>query len=169
MALKTKKVSEELGVNPTTVQRWVKYFDLPCEKNELGHYLFEQKDILLLKNVKDQLSDGRSMEEVVLPGLPKEKPNKKQPSIVSTEKMEQRLDRFSLRLEQLERQIEEKANEVITVQILQHRTEIDELVKKISHLEEKLEMIETHTVKEEPDVNSIEKAKRSWIMSLFSF
>ena len=165
MLLKTKQVSDELGVNPTTVQRWVKYFDLECEKNELGHFLFSSETVEELKSIKNDLRRGYSMEKIKSSGVT----DAPEQVMVSPERFEQRLDRFSVRLEQLERQLEEKANEVITVQVLQHRTELDELMKKITSLEEKLIELEDHTSIQEAVGQSTGKGKRPWIMSLFSF
>ncbi|WLR60238.1 MerR family transcriptional regulator [Guptibacillus hwajinpoensis] len=164
MLLKTKQVSDELGVNPTTVQRWVKYFDLPCEKNELGHFLFSNETLEELKSIKNDLRRGYSMEKIKSAGK-----NNSKVAMVTPERFEQRLDRFSVRLEQLERQLDEKANEVITVQVLQHRSELEELVKKVSSLEEKLSELEDHTSIQEAVGQSTGKGKRPWIMSLFSF
>ena len=165
MLLKTKQVSDELGVNPTTVQRWVKYFELSCEKNEKGHFLFTNDTLEELKSIKNDLRKGYSMEKIKGGITEKSSPIK----VISQESFEQRLDRFSLRLEQLERQLEEKANEVITVQVLQHRSELDELVKKVTSLEEKLIELEDHTSIQEAVGQSSGKVKRPWIMSLFSF
>ncbi|MGA9288496.1 MAG: MerR family transcriptional regulator [Anaerobacillus sp.] len=166
MLLKTKQVSDELGVNPTTVQRWVKYFDLSCEKNELGHFLFTSETLEELKEIKNDLRRGYSMEKIKSKDSTKSSTPQK---IVSQQLFEQRLDRFSMRLEQLERQLEEKANEVITVQVLQHRSELDELVKKVTSLEDKLLELEDHTTIQEAVGQSAGKGKRPWIMSLFSF
>lgn len=171
MLLKTKQVSDELGVNPTTVQRWVKFFDLPCEKNELGHFLFSDETITTLKQIQEELRNGLSMEEIKMndANLGDQVAKKESVKVVSKEKFEQRLDRFAIRLEQLERQLEEKANEVITVQVLQHRAELDELVKKVTSIEEKLMELEEHTSIQEAVGQSTGKVKRPWIMSLFSF
>ncbi|KMM38195.1 MerR family transcriptional regulator [Guptibacillus hwajinpoensis] len=165
MLLKTKQVSDELGVNPTTVQRWVKYFELSCEKNEKGHFLFTNDTLEELKSIKNDLRKGYSMEKIKGGTNEKSSPIK----VISQESFEQRLDRFTVRLEQLERQLEEKANEVITVQVLQHRSELDELVKKVTSLEEKLVELEDHTSIQEAVGQSSGKVKRPWIMSLFSF
>ncbi|MDP4549764.1 MerR family transcriptional regulator [Alkalihalobacillus macyae] len=165
MLLKTKQVSDELGVNPTTVQRWVKYFELSCEKNEKGHFLFTNDTLEELKSIKNDLRKGYSMEKIKGGTIEKSSPIK----VISQESFEQRLDRFTVRLEQLERQLEEKANEVITVQVLQHRSELDELVKKVTSLEEKLVELEDHTSIQEAVGQSSGKVKRPWIMSLFSF
>ncbi|MCA0985738.1 MerR family transcriptional regulator [Guptibacillus algicola] len=166
MLVKTKQVSDELGVNPTTVQRWVKFFDLDCEKNELGHFLFSEETITKLKHIQEELRRGQSMEEIKTTDQGTKKPVAK---VVSQEKFEQRLDRFSVRLEQLEKQLEKKADEVITVQVLQHRAELDELVKKVTRIEEKLMELEEHTSIQEAVGQSSGKVKRPWIMSLFSF
>ncbi|UTW69704.1 MerR family transcriptional regulator [Anaerobacillus sp. HL2] len=62
---KTKVVSDELGVNPTTVQRWIKNFNIPYETNDLGHYLLAEKEIeLYLRSLKEQLNEGLTMKEI---------------------------------------------------------------------------------------------------------
>ncbi len=52
---KTKEVADLLNVNPTTVQRWIKYFNIECETNEHGHYLLTESHLTLLTSIQAQL------------------------------------------------------------------------------------------------------------------
>ena len=49
--MNTSEVAKLLGVSSSTIQRWVKQLELPMERNERGHYHFNQEDIDLLKNI----------------------------------------------------------------------------------------------------------------------
>ncbi|MCF2132405.1 hypothetical protein L1I79_39240 [Strepomyces sp. STD 3.1] len=53
------------------------------------------------------------------------------------------------RIAENDRRIEEKAGEVVTFQVLEHRTEITNLQKKIYELEERLAMVEEQLEKKE--------------------
>ncbi|WP_142675769.1 MerR family transcriptional regulator [Bacillus taeanensis] len=170
MILKTKQVSEELGVNPSTIQRWVKFFNLPCQRNEHGHYLFNEKHIEELRKIKDQLSEGLAMTDVQI-DIPKKEAVKTKEFTLNNE-IEKRLDKLIMRIDNMERRLETKADEVVSAQLLQHRLEIDDLVKKINSLENTLlEMQEKQTFQMQ-DYHSdfmLEKpkpVKRSWFASL---
>ena len=143
---KTKTVSEQLGVNPTTIQRWVKYFNIPCHRNEHGHYLFKDSDILLLKNIKEQLNRGLSMAEVQI----EQHNNKKEtrPRTLKKEEMIEKFNELSTRMNDIERRLEEKADEVVAYQLLQHRSEIDDLLHKLTKLEHQIEQLQEKQQKE---------------------
>lgn len=169
---KTKTVSDELGVNPTTVQRWVKYFDVPCKKNALGHYLFSDSDVLMLKKIQQQLSTGLRMSQVKVnvKTLLSQTDQKKQGT--SQADTIEKLDLLFLKIENIERQLEEKANEVVAIQVLQHRKELEKLVQKISKLQSEIEQLkvrnneETNTV--QFSTKNKELPKRNWLASLLS-
>lgn len=61
MELKTSNVAKRLGVSPKTVQRWVKRYNIPCQKNEAGHYVFDAETIALLEQIK--FEHGAVLEE----------------------------------------------------------------------------------------------------------
>ena len=71
--MKTRVVSKKLGVHPTTVQRWVKFFDLDTRKNEHGHYLYTDNDLALFQEIKQQLENGLALSEISLPSREKTK------------------------------------------------------------------------------------------------
>lgn len=167
MLVKTKTVSKQLNVNPSTIQRWVKHFDLPCRKNEHGHLLFNEKDIQQLKHIKKQLNNGLAMDEVDPNGFEKNEPVES----VSMPQYEKRLDEMVLRIEDVERKLSEKADEVVSVRLFQHRSELDELTKTIGDMDNRLKMIEEQlsalNPAEEVAAADENKPKRNWLVSLF--
>lgn len=171
MALKTKEVSRELNVNPTTVQRWVKYFDIPCEKNELGHYLFDDTSILQLKQIKQQLSLGLPMAQVELNDHSNPKA-KQSDSHNNIQAVLSKLEVLANRLEFVEAQLEEKATNIVNVQLLQHRREIEGLYNTVDDMKTAIENIKaenagsqiTHTLKTKKSSNR----KRKWQASFLN-
>lgn len=137
--MKTSDVAKELGINPKTVLKWVKQHDIPCEKNELGHFEFTDQHLEQLKQVQSSLPSQR-----VVPAVSKRE-GTVSISIEKTEKwqeMQKQLDLLLMRLVENERRIEEKAGEVVTFQILEHRSEIDDLQKKVAKLEARIQELE---------------------------
>ncbi|HET7657593.1 MAG TPA: MerR family transcriptional regulator [Bacillales bacterium] len=169
MLVKTKTVSRQLDVNPSTIQRWVKHFNLPCRKNEHGHLLFSEKDIHQLRMIQKQLENGLSMDEVD-PNLQEEQDRVESLSMTQYEK---RIDAMVERIHQVERKLSEKADEVVSVRLYQHRNEIDELTKTIGNVESRLQAIEKQLAsislmdKASKTEEVEEKTKRNWLVSLF--
>ena len=58
--MNTKAVAKLLGTSVSTIQRWVKQLNIEMERNELGHFIFSEENIELLKEVKQQLQQGKS-------------------------------------------------------------------------------------------------------------
>ncbi len=171
MALKTKEVSRELDVNPTTVQRWVKYFDIPCKKNDLGHYLFDDTSILHLKQIKQQLSLGLPMAQVELTHTfnPKAKQNEPDHNIQT---VLSKLEEMANRLEFVETQLEEKATNVVNVQLLQHRRELEGIYKTVDDMKATIENLKMNNsesqVKHPFKANKNPKRKRKWQASFLN-
>lgn len=170
MLMKTKTVSRQLEVNPSTIQRWVKYFKLPCRKNDHGHLLFSQQDIEMLKHIKKQLNSGLAMSEVDLNIEEKEAvPH------VSMSQYERQLDEMVSRINDVEQKLSQKADEVVSVQLYQHRNELDQLVKTINDVESRLQTIESQLSGLVPSPYNEKKlqkedktkTKRNWLVSLF--
>jgi chromosome-anchoring protein RacA len=166
MVLKTKTVSEELGVNPTTVQRWVRHFNIQCDKNDHGHYLFKQEDIEQLKKIKEQLDQGLLMSDIQIS------------SFFMGEKLidlplnfEEKCQRLDAAIAALEKKIEEKADAVVSYQMLQHAREVEELVKKMEIMEERLQDLEVTLLKKSyPEETEYvkQRPKKNWFVSLFA-
>lgn len=176
--VKTKQVSERLGVNPSTIHRWVKFFAIPCQKNEHGHYLFSDTDINQLRQIQDQLSNGLTMEEVT--GYSgKVDYNIKEENVMSGKFDDQiRNEQMTRKLSELERKIDKKADDVVSYQLFQHRNEIDELMKKVIDLEKRLATLQdvNSNTKSNTNSNPFEvnmplkdkpRHKSSWVLHLF--
>lgn len=139
-AYKTKEVSELLGVNPTTVQRWVKYFNLHCQMNEQGHYVFLAPHVEVLKDIHSQLKAGKKMKEITI----------QKPEIVGNQKTDMvprhvylhKFEDMMEKIEAVESKLSQKADDVVSYQLLSHRSELDEMSKMIKNIELRLEDIE---------------------------
>lgn len=170
MFVKTKTVSDQLDVNPSTIQRWVKHFELPCHKNNHGHLLFNEQDIEKLKQIKVQLNNGLSMEDVELYN----KQDKSRETGISMSDYEKKLESMVSRMNGVEETLTKKADEVVSIQLYQHRNEIDHLTKTIDDVENRLQMIESQLSSLNPQYNEGEekpikkrKLKRNWLISIF--
>jgi chromosome-anchoring protein RacA len=166
MILKTKTVSEELGVNPTTVQRWVRHFNIQCDKNEHGHYLFKQDDIEQLREIKSQLDNGLLMSDIQIQSF-----QTAEKSVELPTQFEEKFDRLNAAIRALEKKVEEKADAVVSYQILQHASELEELIKKMENMEGRLQDLEVALLKNnypEEKLYVKEKPKKNWFVSLFT-
>ncbi|MBB5324284.1 chromosome-anchoring protein RacA [Anoxybacillus tepidamans] len=165
MELKTSNVAKRLGVSPKTVQRWVKRYNIPCQKNEAGHYVFDAETIALLEQIK--FEHGAVLEEFE---IEEEKEKVLCPETFFSTYIQPHLDKFTSRLQRVERQMDQKADEVVSFQILQHRQEIEELNAYIRQLEQRLALLEQMNQKQETDDTLSKKQKRrgmSRIMNMF--
>ncbi|MFN7252254.1 MAG: chromosome-anchoring protein RacA [Anaerobacillus sp.] len=176
--LKTKEVSEELGVNPTTVQRWIKYFNIPCKTNELGHYLIAQKELETLLNIKERLNRGFTMKEIREKSDPVQVVKEKKEKMIATNVLEDKLEQLIIHIEQIERKLSVKADEVVEYQVLQHRSELDSLFTMITKIDERMSKIEQQLPSLEKKVvggvedhvpQHIKKTRKNRLMRIFSF
>jgi chromosome-anchoring protein RacA len=178
MSMKTKEVSEQLGVNPTTVQRWAKYFGLICETNEHGHYLFTPEHVKVMREVQEQLQQGKRMKDIQVTGI---EPNqvKKQNQTIQAAVYEEKLEEVMKRVQDLDQKLSKKADEVVSYQLLKHRSELDDMMNLIKSLEERLIKMESkvhhqHADTEENELpmvvgGNIKSKKWRSFMQLFSF
>lgn len=160
--LKTKDASRILGVNPTTIQRWVKFFNVPCEKNEQGHYLFNEKNIAQLKTIKEQLNRGLSMSEVKISALNEPK--------YKTEDVIKKFNDMTKRIENIEYKLEEKATNVVNIQLLQHRRELEKLHQLVENMKHEIQQLKKHIEKRESEeAHQPQKNQKKWFSNLLSF
>lgn len=176
--LKTKEVSDQLSVNPTTIQRWIKYFNVPCKTNELGHYLITETDLQTLQNIKDRLDRGFTMKEIREKKDPVQVVKAKREVMIATTIFEEKLDHLLIHIEQLERKLSVKADEVVEYQVLQHRTELDSLFSMLTKIDERMSKIEQQLPTLEQKVvggleqrvpEQLKKPRRNKLMRIFSF
>lgn len=141
--MKTKEVSDLLGVNPTTVQRWIKHFNMRTETNEQGHYVFEERDVQQLREIQNQLNSGKRMKDIRLQKqgtTEEEKQERKVPAWQYYEKLDTMMERIVM----LEEKLERKADDVVSYQLLKHRNELEEMSRILKNIEARLELVEQY-------------------------
>ncbi|MFC4303653.1 MerR family transcriptional regulator [Cohnella boryungensis] len=136
-ALKTREAAERLGVSPTTVKRWAAQFSPSFRKDSVGHYVFSPREFELLRYIKDRTEQGSTLEQITLPGLPVSSEDPREENASSPGKRE-----LLLRISEIERSLEQKADEVVSVQVRQHRAELDELLRVVTHLTSTVEALQ---------------------------
>lgn len=173
--MNTSEVAKLLGVSNSTIKRWVKELGLSMERNERGHYLFNQDDIEYLRFIQEQIQNGILLHEVTMPD---NKPRKGTVKIVESEKAS---DELLSKINELERRLDTKADSVASYQLLQHRSEIEDLQNQIKMLSNRIEVLELELGKTKKSVSSDlplvfdqpkskrEKKRKNIISSLFGF
>ncbi|NHM31177.1 MerR family transcriptional regulator [Neobacillus terrae] len=168
--MNTAEVSKLLGVSQSTIQRWVKQLELPMERNERGHYHFNDEDIEILKTIQDQVQNGTLLQEIA---AAKEK--KSRIALVKKPETDTQMNRIFEKINDLERRLNEKADSVTSYQLLQHRREIEDLQEEIKHLTEKISFLESSLRTSERietpihEVLSRKPKKRKMLSFLFGF
>jgi len=145
--MNTTDAAKKIGVSPKTVQRWIKQLNLPMERNELGHYMFSDEDITLLKEVHNQIKQGVPMQQVIVKTKRKESA-KNAGETVSNELLKKIAD--------LEQMIYSKADDVVSYQLLVQRKEIEELTGRIEKLERKIKELESKKSMPELQMSSLQ-------------
>ncbi|MFC4812480.1 MerR family transcriptional regulator [Paenibacillus sp. GCM10023250] len=142
--MKSKEAAVTLNVSQTTVKRWASYYPTVFRKDQFGHYIFNEQDMALLGFIKAAIERGETMEQIQLP-VPDAAP------AAGTEQQPRLLDAFLetaassallqpaendvlTRILQVERRLDQKADEVVNAQIRQHREELEELRRMVEQL-----------------------------------
>jgi chromosome-anchoring protein RacA len=138
MGMNTSEAAKLLGVSASTIQRWIKQLDLPMERNERGHYYFNQEDIILLKNIKDQVQNGVLLQDIAPPQTEK----KIRKGTVKTPENDNTYELLAAKVRELELSMNAKADSVASYQLLQHRSEIEELTTQVADLTRQLHLVQ---------------------------
>ncbi|MEH7075303.1 MerR family transcriptional regulator [Neobacillus drentensis] len=173
--MNTSEVAKLLGVSTSTIQRWVKQLELPMERNERGHYHFNNEDIEILKKIHEQLQNGTLIQEIT-PMKEKKSPRK---ATLKPVEENQALEKLASKVSELEIELHSKADGVVSYQLLQHRREIEDLQAQVNELTEQLDHFQKLFNKlnipnqiEDPIVFDSSKGKRkkkNIVSSLFGF
>ncbi|MBJ8106069.1 MULTISPECIES: chromosome segregation protein [Bacillus cereus group] len=132
MEYKTPFIAKKLGVSPKAVVRIAQQLNLTIEKNKYGHFIFTQGDLdQMLEYHRSQADQPHNIQ-----------PTQTTPSN-DFEQLAAQLNSITRRLDRMEEQMLDKANDVVTYQLLQHRREMEEMLERIQKLEAALK-------KEEP-------------------
>ena len=141
--MKTKDASMLLAVSQTTIKRWASQFPSDFQKDRLGHYVFTGQQINLLLYIKDQIEQGNTLDQITLPVSPVADPEKKL-KIAAVPASENEL---LSRIREVERSVQQKADEVVSAQVLQHRAELDELRQMVAQIAAAVEIMQGRAAK----------------------
>jgi chromosome-anchoring protein RacA len=130
--MNTNHVANLLGVSTSTVQRWVKHLNLAVHRNDLSHYVFSAENINELKEIQAQINNGILLQQIG---------SSAQPVYQKTD--DKAIERLLIRINQMENRFDEKADSVVSYQLLQHRREIEELQEHINNLCKRIEDLES--------------------------
>ncbi len=142
MGVNTAQFAKKLGVSTKTVRKWIKIFHLQCSKNEYGHYVFEETDFPLFEGIRNQVKSGVPSDKIELSTPAPRKGTARKMVQASDKTLSEKLNAIMDRIKENERQIQEKASDVVSYQLLQHRKEIDELQKRMQKMEDYIEQLE---------------------------
>lgn len=150
----TSQVAEQLHLTNKKVLIFSKKGKLNVEKSSNGTYMFTDDQIMKIKEIYEA-----SIQPV------EEKLNGQTNTLQIIE--------FGQKLEKIEEKLETKANEVVSVQILEHRREIEDLKKLVSKLgDEVFQLNETITslkveLEDQKKIVAFKPKKRFAILSIF--
>ncbi|WP_121613284.1 MerR family transcriptional regulator [Mesobacillus foraminis] len=147
--MNTNAVAKLLGVSPSTIQRWVKQANLRMKRNELGHYVFSDESIEILKSIQEKVNNGVLLQDIAAAA------KKTRQAAVKTEVAHPDFDKLTAKISELEAKLERKADEIVSYQLLQHRREIEELNETIDHLKDRIEMLEDKSAKDQLEAESL--------------
>ncbi len=133
--MNTNAVAKLLGVSPSTIQRWVKHANLNMNRNELGHYVFNDDDIEVMKKIQEQINNGVLLQDIAAAA------KKTRQGTVKKEMRDDDFEKIMNKITELEAKIDRKANEHVSYQLLQHRREIEELHYKFVDLKQLIEFL----------------------------
>ncbi|NBD24112.1 MerR family transcriptional regulator [Paenibacillus glycinis] len=141
--VKSKDAAISLNVSQTTVKRWASHYPTVFRKDKFGHYTFNDRDMEMLGYIKSAIERGETMEQIQLPAPEQAL----QPRLLdafletaaSSALLETAGDDMLTRILQVERRLDQKADEVVAAQIRQHREELEELRRMIEQLASSME------------------------------
>ncbi|WP_042455705.1 MerR family transcriptional regulator [Neobacillus dielmonensis] len=172
--MNTGEVAKLLGVSVSTIQRWIKQLDLQMERNERGHYFFREEDINVLKKIHDQLQNGILLQEIT---PPKDKTVRR--GTIKTAGSDEAIEMLNAKIKSLEKDLDGKADSVVSYQLLQHRREIEELQSHVTELSQQIERLQLELaemkeeqLKDKPMVlnnGKVKRKKKNFVSSLFGF
>lgn len=139
--MNTSEVSKLLGVSHSTINRWITQLKLDIDRTAIGHYRFSEENITLLQSIKEQLQNG-----IILQNIQTGEKKVRQATITSKQVIKDEskiVEKLQEKMMLIEKRLDTKADDVVSYQLLQHRSEIEELQKTINKLTKQLETLES--------------------------
>ncbi|UTR14674.1 helix-turn-helix domain-containing protein [Salipaludibacillus sp. LMS25] len=169
---KTREIAKAIHVNPSTVQRWIKYFNLAYNVNSNGHFEIPNETYKQLKVIYAEMKQGKKMSDVCLLGGDKEQAKSKKVTMIPTTQVEKKMEELLSQLDHIERKVRNKADDVVEYQILHQRKEINELNQVITQLSARINTLEDQLVSNTtPSTRPLRETsgKKRRLSSIFSF
>lgn len=111
------------------------------QRNEFGHYLYSEDDIEILKDFKKQIQSGTPIQDIQV-----KKKTRRGSMILHRQPVNN--NTLAEKIRSIEKDLNNKADSVVTYQLLQHRREIEELKEQIDILSKQVEKLTTNNNKE---------------------
>lgn len=139
--MNTSEVSKLVGVSSSTILRWIAQLKLDIDKTANGHYRFSDEDISLLQHIKEQLQNGTLLQNIEIGEKKVRKATITTKQAITNEQTI--VEKFQEKVAQIEKRLDTKADDVVSYQLLQHRSDIEDLQKTINQLTKQLEILES--------------------------
>jgi chromosome-anchoring protein RacA len=143
--LNSSNAANLLGVSQSTIQRWIKQLDLDMNRNDLGHFHFNEKDISVLKLIQEQIHNGVLLQDVVVTS------KKVRKGKIALSKNDPVTETLLNKVNDLERRLNEKADKVVSYQLLTHRKELEDLENEVMRLNMRVELLENKLLEKKKD------------------
>ncbi|WP_088102165.1 RacA protein [Halalkalibacter urbisdiaboli] len=166
------ELSQRLEIDFTTLKQWTNYFGMEWKVNELGHEGLTENQLKTLVSIKSQLQLGKVLDEIDLDEV--------KANMVDARVYENKLNHVIEQVTDLEQRISQKADEVVSYQLLKQRSELEEMFEKLTRLEQRISKMENKVKQPEQhemDYNHNElplaagegtKKKRRTLLEIFS-
>jgi chromosome-anchoring protein RacA len=175
---KTPFIAKKLGVSPKAVVRIAQQLNLTIEKNKYGHFIFTQGDVdQMLEYHRSQMKQSQNYQATQKTSSNDVEELKTQVNTIvqnissnDFEQLADQLNTITKRLDRIEEQMQDKANDVVTYQLLQHRREMEEMLDRIQKLEAALKKEEPIYITPDPKPTYEREKKpkrRKMIFSIF--
>ncbi|MFE8699415.1 MerR family transcriptional regulator [Cytobacillus sp. FJAT-54145] len=165
--MNTNGVAQLLGVSSSTVKRWVKQLGLRLEKNEFGHFIYNEGDIQRLVSFQSEVQLDSPKRSITVDGRALRK------GIVTIRAKDKKVENLMSKVEYIEERLERKADSSVTYQLLHHRREIEEMQNQIKELTERLAKLETKKTSSIPliteHVEQPKRKKKKLVTTFFGF
>lgn len=169
MEYKTPFIAKKLGVSPKAVVRIAQQLNLTIKKNKYGHFIFTQGDLDLMleyhRSQMDQPQNSQTTQKTSSNDVEKLKTQVntivQNTSSNDFKQLTAQLTTITRRLDRMEEQMQDKANDVVTYQLLQHRREMEEMLERIQKLEAALKKKNQYTLLLMQNQHMKEKRNRS--------
>jgi chromosome-anchoring protein RacA len=176
--LKTKDAADLLSVSQTTIKRWASHFPDYFPKDRSGHYIFSEQEINLLIHIKDRIDHGDPLDRIdLVTNKQSSVPLQEDKSPLHTP--DKSIKDMVTRLDYIERSLQQKADDIVSVQLLKQREELEDIRQMIAQLAAAIETIQkpsSNPYSSREEIHPVAAArlqsppkKRSLLRTFFSF